>query len=364
MSVAAEHLLAGIEAHDVPTGRLRSRVLERAGADRAGVPLLLVHGNCSSSLMFQRFMLALPQSIRPIAVDLRGYGQTEARPVDATRGLRDWADDVWAAGDALGLDRVHLFGWSMGGGIVWQMTIDQPGRVASLILQAPVSPFGFGGTAGQDGRLLFPDGAGAGGGGANPRFVELLATGDGDGDPDADGNLEQASPRAVLRATYLAPRDTPDPDEDLWVASMLTTRTGEDFYPGDFRTSPNWPTLAPGDRGILNTMAPTHCRLDGLVEVDPKPPVLWLRGAVDQIVADASLYDLATLGSYGLVPGWPGAEVCPPQPMLAQTRHVLDRYAAAGGTYREVVLPDVGHSPHLEAQDRVVAEVVATVGQR
>jgi pimeloyl-ACP methyl ester carboxylesterase len=34
--------------------------------------------------------------------------------------------------------------------------------------------------------------------------------------------------------------------------------------------------------------------------------------------------------------------------MVAQTRAVLDRYAAAGGSYREVVLPGVGHSPHVE----------------
>jgi hypothetical protein len=34
--------------------------------------------------------------------------------------------------------------------------------------------------------------------------------------------------------------------------------------------------------------------------------------------------------------------------MVRQTRSVLDRYAAGGGRYREVVLPDVGHSPHVE----------------
>jgi pimeloyl-ACP methyl ester carboxylesterase len=56
------------------------------------------------------------------------------------------------------------------------------------------------------------------------------------------------------------------------------------------------------------------------------------------------------------VPGWPGAEEFPPQPMVTQTRAVLDRYAAAGGAYREVVLPGVGHSPHVERpQEFVVA---------
>jgi pimeloyl-ACP methyl ester carboxylesterase len=42
--------------------------------------------------------------------------------------------------------------------------------------------------------------------------------------------------------------------------------------------------------------------------------------------------------------------------MIAQTRSVLDRYAATGGAYREVVLPGVGHSPHVERpQEFVVA---------
>ncbi|MCU1618999.1 MAG: Alpha/beta hydrolase, partial [Modestobacter sp.] len=36
------------------------------------------------------------------------------------------------------------------------------------------------------------------------------------------------------------------------------------------------------------------------------------------------------------------------QPMVTQTRAVLDRYAASGGRYREVLLPGVGHSPHVE----------------
>ena len=45
--------------------------------------------------------------------------------------------------------------------------------------------------------------------------------------------------------------------------------------------------------------------------------------------------------------------------MVGQTRAVLDRYAAAGGTYREVVLPGCGHSPHLERPAEFVAELLA-----
>ena len=80
----------------------------------------------------------------------------------------------------------------------------------------------------------------------------------------------------------------------------------------------------------------------------PKPPIVWVRGDRDAIVADASLFDLANLGKLGAVPGWPGEEACPPQPMVGQTRAVLQRYAAAGGSFVEHAYEDCGHSPHIE----------------
>ena len=60
------------------------------------------------------------------------------------------------------------------------------------------------------------------------------------------------------------------------------------------------------------------------------------------------LYDLGHLGALGALPGWPGPDVFPAQPMVGQIRAVLDRYQAAGGKYTELVLANCGHSPHLE----------------
>jgi pimeloyl-ACP methyl ester carboxylesterase len=344
-----EKLLPGIRSERLATGRLKAGVLSVAG--RGGPAVLFVHGNVSSSLFWQPTMLALPDAFRPLAADLRGFGDTDPEPVDATRGLRDYADDLAAVIDALGLPQVHLVGWSMGGGVALQYLVDRPGehRVASLTLVAPVSPFGFGGTKDAQGTLCHPTGAGCGGGAANPDFVARLAAGD-------RSEESPLSPRRVLLAHYVKPPFMPE-HLDIFVESMLTTRVGDDHYPGTARTVDSWPGLAPGDRGVLNTMAPTHFRIDDLSTVRPKPPVLWLRGTDDVIVSDHSLYDLAYLGSIGAIPGWPGAESWPPQPMLAQTRAVLDGYAAAGGRYREVAIQESGHGPHLDQPERFLTEL-------
>ncbi|MEI4270619.1 alpha/beta hydrolase [Klenkia sp. LSe6-5] len=348
-----EPLLPGVRATRVETTRLTQQVLHREDVDPGGGgdAVLFVHGNVSSALFWQQPLLALDPSWRALAVDLRGFGGTDPAPVDATRGVRDWVDDLQALVTALGLERVHLVGWSLGGGVVLQYLLDHAERVASVTLVAPVSPYGFGGTAGPDGRRVHPDGTGAGAGGANPDFVAALAAGDTSADAPT-------SPRSIFRAFYVAPDNLPVDErlEDVFVASMLTTRTGEDHYPGDVVATEAWPGAAPGGRGVLNTLAPTVLDVSGIAELAAKPPVLWVRGDADQIVSDTSAFDLAFLGSIGAVPGWPGPQAFPPQPMVTQTRSVLDRYAASGGAYREVVLPAVGHSPHVERpQEFVVA---------
>ncbi|RKT09358.1 pimeloyl-ACP methyl ester carboxylesterase [Streptomyces sp. 1114.5] len=334
----------------VATDRLTVNYAEVEG--RTGEPVVLVHGNVSSGVFWHSTMAELPPRYRPLAPDLRGFGGSEPLPVDATRGLRDHSEDLLSFVAELALGPVHLVGWSMGGGVVLQLLRDRPELVRSLTLVNPVSPYGFGGTHGVDGRLNSPDGAGSGAGGAAPEFVRLLREGEpGAGSPFA--------PRSVLDTAYVS---EPLAEPDRYVAAMLTTRTGEDHYPGDSRTSEAWPGFGPGERGVLNSMAPTHFRIDDLEVVEPKPPILWIRGTADVIVSDASLFDLAHLGAIGAVPGWPGADTCPAQPMVAQTRAVLDRYAAAGGRVREVAVEGAGHSVQLERPKEFLAALVETLG--
>ncbi|NNU28328.1 alpha/beta fold hydrolase [Isoptericola sediminis] len=341
---------------DVTTGRGTFHVRDTGPGGSA--TLLCVHGNCSSSAFFSRLLASLPADVRGVAVDLRGFGDSEPLPIDATRGLGDLADDVAAVVDALGLagadaPPLTALGHSAGAGVVLQLAIDDASRFAALVLEAPMSPYGFGGTRDLAGTPTAPDHAGSGGGTANPDFVAAIAAGDRSDDP--------GSPRGVLRAFYVADAATIAADEEDLLDSVLSTRTGPDHYPGDLTTSDHWPGVAPGTRGMNNAIAPRYLDLSGFAAVEPQPPVLWVRGALDAIVSDTSALDLARLGELGAVAGWPGAVECPPQPMVGQTRAVLDAYAARGGAYREEVLEDVGHSPHLERPEEVLALVVDAV---
>lgn len=351
-------LLDGITSRLVDTDRLRVNILERSGDDAdtaAEQTVVLIHGNVSSSLFWQELMQDLPGDLRVIAIDLRGFGQTESVPVDATRGVRDFSDDVFATLQALGIDSAHLVGWSMGGGVVMQYALDHP--VLSLTLQAPVSPYGFGGTR-RDGSRLTDDDAGTGGGGANPDFVERLRNGD-------TTDEAQTSPRTVFRTGYVAPGYS-SANEDLWVESMNTTSTADGNYPGDGTSSTNWPGFAAGTVGVLNTMVPRYFDTSGIVDLAVKPPILWVHGTADAIVSDASFFDINHLGALGIIPGWPGEQIAPAQPMISQTRDVLVAYRAAGGEVTELTLEGAGHSPHLERPAefrRALLEAIGYIGR-
>lgn len=340
MTDLSQHLFAGINARRIPAASHTLNILQREGDDPDTPPertVIFVHGNVSSALFWQEIMQMLPEDLRVVALDLRGFGASDPAPVDARRGLRDYSDDLRAALTALEIPSAHLVGWSMGGGVVMQYALDHP--ALSLTLQAPVAPYGFGGTR-RDGSRLTDDDAGCGAGGANPDFVARLRSGD-------DSDEAPTSPRNVFRSTYVSAGYASD-HEDVWVAAMLSTSTEPGNYPGDSLPSPNWPGFGAGAAGVLNAMAPQYFNASTITDLAKKPDVLWIRGTEDAIVSDASLFDLNHLGAIGAIPGWPGPDVAPAQAMVSQTQDVLEAYAAAGGSLTTLVWEGVGHSPHLE----------------
>ena len=335
-------LLPGVRSETVATDRLRVHYLESGPAD--GVPVVLLHGNLSTGRFYEHLMPDAPEGLRLIAPDMRGFGDTERVPIDATRGLRDWADDTAALLRALGIERpVHLAGWSTGGAAIAAFAADRP--VASLTFIDPVSPYGYGGVR-RDGTPVFSDFAGSGGGTGSPDFTQRLAAGDRSTD-------DPASPRNVMNTSYWAPSHREPPErEEILLGEILKSVTGADGYPGDTATSENWPTVAPGTRGILNALSPKYCDWSGIVDLDPKPPVLWTHGSGDIVVADGAAWEIGTLGRLGAVPGWPGDDAFPPQPMVSQIRDVLERYRAAGGRVVMEMFEGSGHFPAMDARER------------
>lgn len=330
--------LEGITSRMVQTDRIQMHILTAGPED--GVPVVFIHGNGSSATFWEETMLALPSGFRSIAPDMRGYGDTEPLPVDATLGLGDMVEDVHSLVQALELGRFHIVGHSMGGGIVMKYAIAYPQDLLSITLVDTMSPYGYSGSKDVDGTPCYEDGAPAGAASVNPDFVRLLKEGDRSTD-------NPVSPRNVMRQFYFKPPFVPKREEEL-LSAMLSLRVGEDWYPGDFVPSPHWPGAAPGTRGIVNAFSRKYFEASGLADISPRSPILWIRGADDLVVSNSAMWDIATLGALGFVPGWPGPQECPPQPMLDQIRAVLERYKANGGTYREVVIPDCGHTPFVE----------------
>ncbi len=347
--------LPGITSQMIDTPRLAIHTLTSGPAD--GIPVLFVHGNASSATYWEETMLALPPQYRGIAPDLRGYGDTEDKLIDATRGLADFSDDLLALVDTLGIGRFHVVGHSLGGAVLFVLIPAAGDRVLSATLAAPGSPYGFGGTKDVEGTMCAPDSAGSGGGIVNAEFTRLMSIG------DRSSDNPQASPRVVMNTFYWKPPFVPAREEEL-LSGLLSEKIGPDKYPGDLVPSENWPGVGPGVWGPANALAPKYVgdSVERFVAAAHKPSILWVRGADDQIVGDFSLFNLGTLGQLGIVPGWPGADAHPPQPMVSQTRAVLERYQANGGSYREVVFPDTGHTPYIERPEEFNALLAEQLG--
>jgi pimeloyl-ACP methyl ester carboxylesterase len=100
----------------------------------AGIPLILLHGVTDSLHAWKPFTDALPRAVRAFAISQRGHGDS-SKPEDGY-GSAAFAGDLAAFMDALGLQRAHICGHSMGTWIAQRFAQDYPERVESLILIA------------------------------------------------------------------------------------------------------------------------------------------------------------------------------------------------------------------------------------
>jgi pimeloyl-ACP methyl ester carboxylesterase len=113
-------------------------VLTRPGTTE---PVLAVHGVSSNNRLWSWVLDAAPE-VTVIAPDLAGRGGTSARPGPSSVAAH--ADQLVTLLDALGLDRVHLLGMSLGGFVVTELAARHPDRVRTVTLVDGGLPLEFG----------------------------------------------------------------------------------------------------------------------------------------------------------------------------------------------------------------------------
>lgn len=114
--------------HLVNVDGLRLSVLEAGTGD----PIIFVHGVVTTSNIFPKYVGAYAPDFRGIAVDLRGYGDSEKPATGFT--IERFARDLIGLADALEIEKAVWVGVSMGGMILQQLALDHPERVRALVL--------------------------------------------------------------------------------------------------------------------------------------------------------------------------------------------------------------------------------------
>jgi pimeloyl-ACP methyl ester carboxylesterase len=100
--------------------------------DARGEAILFLHGWPDSWFSFSRVLRLLPRLYRSIALDQRGFGDSD-RPINGYR-IEDLAADAAAFLDAVAIERATIVGHSLGSFIARRVAMACPERVARLVL--------------------------------------------------------------------------------------------------------------------------------------------------------------------------------------------------------------------------------------
>jgi pimeloyl-ACP methyl ester carboxylesterase len=139
------HLGVGFLAATSAVGgpeRLRFETVRTAGpaistlAAGAGDPIVCLHGLGGTKASFLSTVSALAGSHRVIAIDLPGFGDSE-KPVTGAYDAPYFARSVVGLLDALGIERAHIVGNSMGGRVAIELGLLEPDRVGRIVLLSP-----------------------------------------------------------------------------------------------------------------------------------------------------------------------------------------------------------------------------------
>src|SRR5680860_1453856 len=98
-----------------------------------GAPVVtLSHSLATDLTMWDAQMADLTPHFQVLRYDTRGHGGTDVPP--GPYSLKQLAEDAHALLDALGIERTHFVGISMGGMIGQTLALERPGLLAGLVL--------------------------------------------------------------------------------------------------------------------------------------------------------------------------------------------------------------------------------------
>ena len=98
----------------------------------SGKPLVLLHGGLGAIEMFGPNLTALAKGRQVIAVDLQAHGRTA--DIDRPFSVEAMGDDIAALIQELKLGRADVMGYSLGGGVAFQVGVRHPELVDRLVL--------------------------------------------------------------------------------------------------------------------------------------------------------------------------------------------------------------------------------------
>ena len=98
-----------------------------------GDPVIYVHGVVTTSNIFPKYLAAYSPGFRGIAVDLRGYGDSDKKTPTGSN-IDQFVADLIHLADRLRIDKPVWVGVSMGGMILQRLALNHPDRVRALVL--------------------------------------------------------------------------------------------------------------------------------------------------------------------------------------------------------------------------------------
>lgn len=102
----------------------------------AGPPLVLLHGFTGSGANWRQRAAVYSAQFRTIAVDFLGHGQSDSPADPARYRMERCVEDLLSIIDQVGLARINLLGYSMGGRVALHFAAAHPARVRALIVES------------------------------------------------------------------------------------------------------------------------------------------------------------------------------------------------------------------------------------